>query len=72
MEQIRGALWGGDGSFELQTDETTLSLAKLTSFDAGNGINDDEIFPRPVRVQLSRVLSDVRQLFPTEQLVMKI
>lgn len=39
---------------------------------AGNGINDNELFPRPVRVQLKRVLSDVRQLFLAEQLVMKI
>lgn len=72
MEMIRGALQGGDGRFELQTDNSTLALAKLTSFDARNGINDDEIFPWPVGVQLSRVLCDVRQLLPAEQLVMKI
>lgn len=72
MEMIRWALRGEDGRFELQTDKSTLSLAEITSSDAGNRINDDKLFPLPVRVRLSRVLSDVRRLFLAEQLVMKI
>lgn len=47
-------------------------LLKSPPLMAGNGINGNKLFPRPVRVQLRRVLSDVRQLFLAEQLVMKI